>query len=45
MQFERSYFDRPYYYTLTSLKKIFSIHNMEIVDVNLIKPHGGSLIY
>ena len=26
IQFERFYFDRPYYYTLTSLKKIFSIH-------------------
>ena len=43
MQFERFYFDRPYYYTLTSLKNIFSKHSMEIVDVNLIKPHGGSL--
>ena len=24
MQFERFYFDRPFYYTLTSLKSIFS---------------------
>ena len=43
MQFERFYFDRPHYYTLTSLKKIFARHDMDIVDVNLIKPHGGSL--
>ena len=43
MQFERFYFDRPFYYTLTSLKCIFSLEGMEIVDVKLITPHGGSL--
>ena len=43
MQFERFYFDRPFYYTLTSLKSIFSSYGMEITDVKLIKPHGGSI--
>ncbi len=43
MEFERFYFDRPFYYTLTSLKSIFFQNDMEIVDVKLIKPHGGSL--
>ena len=43
MQFERFYFDRPYYYTLISLNKMFLKHEMQITDVKLIKPHGGSL--
>ena len=43
MQFERFYFDRPFYYTLTSLKSIFLSYGMEITDVKLIKPHGGSI--
>ena len=43
VEFERFYFDRPYYYTLSSLKEIFTNNEMDIVDVKFIKPHGGSL--
>ena len=42
-QFERFYFDRPFYYSATSLNKLFSKFGMEIKDVAIIVPHGGSL--
>lgn len=42
-QFERFYFDRILYYSLTSLKTLFEIHNMRIVDASIVQPHGGSL--
>ena len=43
MQFERFYFDRPFYYTLTSLKSMFLSYGMELTEVQLIKPQGGSI--
>ncbi len=42
-QFERFYFDRPYYYSATSLRDLFALHNMYIVDIEHISPHGGSI--
>lgn len=43
VQFERFYFDRPYYYSLTSLHHLFAAHDMHVADVAHIAPHGGSL--
>ena len=43
IQFERFYLDRVFYYSLTSLKHLFEMHGMHIVDVENIEPHGGSL--
>ena len=42
-QFERFYLDRIFYYSLTSLAKLFAAHGMSITDVREIAPHGGSL--
>jgi methylation protein EvaC len=42
-QFERFYLDRIFYYSLTSLAKLFEAHGMLIADVREITPHGGSL--
>jgi methylation protein EvaC len=42
-QFERFYLDRIFYYSLTSLAKLFEAHDMFIADVREIVPHGGSL--
>ncbi|MGD1237812.1 methyltransferase domain-containing protein [Mycobacterium seoulense] len=42
-QFERFYLDRVFYYSLTSLGKLFAAHGMSITDVREITPHGGSL--
>ncbi|WP_197694412.1 MULTISPECIES: class I SAM-dependent methyltransferase [unclassified Mycobacterium] len=42
-QFERFYLDRIFYYSLTSLAKLFAGHDMFISDVREIAPHGGSL--
>lgn len=43
IQFERFYLDRIFYYSLTSLKNLVEKHDMAIVDVENIEPHGGSL--
>jgi len=43
VQFERFYLDRIFYYSLTSLKFLFDAHDMMIVEVEHIEPHGGSL--
>jgi len=43
VQFERFYLDRIFYYSLTSLSFLFDAHDMTIVDVEHIEPHGGSL--
>ena len=43
IQFERFYLDRIFYYSLTSLAKLFATHDMTITDVQEIAPHGGSL--
>ncbi len=42
-QFERFYFDRPYYYSATSLRNLFALHDMYVADVEHITPHGGSI--
>ena len=42
-QFERFYFDRPYYYSATSLAALFLLHDMYVSDIEDITPHGGSL--
>ena len=43
IQFERFYFDRTYYYSFTSIFKLFEKNGMRVVDVKQITPHGGSL--
>lgn len=43
LQFERFYLDRIYYYSLTSLAKLFELHGFKITKVEMIEPHGGSL--
>lgn len=43
VQFERFYLDRIFYYSLTSLDNLFAYHNMKVVEVEDIEPHGGSL--
>lgn len=43
IQFERFYFDRPYYYSLNSIKKLVESANMSLVDVEFINVHGGSI--
>ncbi len=43
IQFERFYLDRIFYYSLTSLQKLFELHGMYVADVEHIEPHGGSL--
>ena len=42
-QFERFYLDRPYYYSITSIKKLFEQYGMHVHDVMNIEPHGGSI--
>lgn len=42
-QFERFYFDRPYYYSATSLRDLFALHDMYVADVEHVSPHGGSI--
>lgn len=43
IQFERFYLDRIFYYSLTSLWRLFDAHEMIVADVDHIEPHGGSL--
>jgi methylation protein EvaC len=43
IQFERFYFDRIFYYSLTSLVKLFASNGMRVIDAIEIEPHGGSL--
>jgi methylation protein EvaC len=43
IQFERFYLDRIFYYSLTSLTRLFDMHEMIVVDLEHIEPHGGSL--
>jgi SAM-dependent methyltransferase len=43
IKFERFYLDRIFYYSLTSLKHLFEAHDMIVVDVEHVEPHGGSL--
>ena len=43
LEFERFYFDRPFYYSLYSIYKLFKVVDMSITDINLIDIHGESL--
>jgi methylation protein EvaC len=43
IQFERFYLDRIFYYSLTSLQRLFQSLDMVVSDVEHIEPHGGSL--
>jgi hypothetical protein len=43
VQFERFYLDRIFYYSLTSLSRLYELHGMYVGDVEHIAPHGGSL--
>ncbi len=42
-QFERFYFDRPFYYSVTAMKNIFKEKNLALTNITEISPHGGSL--
>ena len=42
-QFERFYFDRPFYYSLNSINNLFEKNKMSLFDFENIKTHGGSL--
>lgn len=42
-EFERFYFDRPFYYSLKSIKILFDSVEMSLVDVKKINIHGTSL--
>ena len=41
--FERFYFDRPHYYTVSSLQRLSAKFGFEIIEVNRIEAHGGSI--
>jgi len=43
VQFERFYLDRIFYYSLSSLERLFALHGMYVGEVEMIEPHGGSL--
>lgn len=43
IQFERFYFDRPFYYSLNSIKFLFESVGMSLVDIEFIDIHGGSI--
>jgi len=43
VQFERFYFDRPFYYSLTSIDTLFKSIGMSLLDIEKINVHGGSL--
>ena len=43
IQFERFYFDRPFYYSLTSINLLFKSVGMSLINVENINIHGGSL--
>ena len=43
LEYERFYFDRPFYYSLKSIEILFKSVGMSLIDVEKIKIHGGSL--
>jgi len=43
LQFERFYFDRPFYYSLNSVNILFKSIGMSLTDIEFIDTHGGSL--
>ena len=43
IQFERFYFDRPFYYSVNSIKILFESVGMSLVDIQFVDIHGGSI--
>ncbi len=43
LEFERFYFDRPFYYSAYSLHYLFKEVDMSLYDIEKIDTHGGSL--
>tara|TARA_B100000989_G_scaffold214069_1_gene162722 strand:- start:4379 stop:5557 length:1179 start_codon:yes stop_codon:yes gene_type:complete len=43
LQFERFYFDRPFYYSIKSINKLTQNFDMHIEKIEFIQPHGGSV--
>ena len=43
LEYERFYFDRPFYYSLKSISLLFKKVGMQIIDVEIIDIHGSSL--
>ena len=43
IEYERFYFDRPFYYSANSIKKLFKNVRMKLYDIEKIDVHGGSL--
>lgn len=43
MQYDMIYHEHQYYYSVLTLQKFFTMHNMEIFDVKPISIHAGSM--
>ena len=43
LEFERFYFDRPFYYSANSINVMFKNVGMSLYDIEKIQAHGGSL--
>ena len=43
LEFERFYFDRPFYYSAYSINYLFNKVEMSLYDIEKIEAHGGSL--
>ena len=43
LEFERFYFDRPFYYSACSINYLFNKEEMSLYDIEKIEAHGGSL--
>ncbi len=43
LEYERFYFDRPYYYSANCINKLFQTYQMSLFDIEIINIHGGSL--
>ena len=42
-EFERFYFDRPFYFSANSVNNLFKAVGMKLYDIEKISPHGGSI--
>tara|TARA_B100000925_G_C21962002_1_gene453815 strand:+ start:113 stop:1297 length:1185 start_codon:yes stop_codon:yes gene_type:complete len=42
-EYERFYFDRPFYYSANSIDRLFKNYGMSLYDIEKIDIHGGSL--
>ncbi len=43
LEYERFYFDRPFYYSANSIDQLFKNVGMKLYDIEKIEAHGGSL--